>query len=230
MSLAALLLTVQLASGAAGAPPVYDPETHTCDGYVERTAPEIIARHKLGERNFDCTKLPKVVGDNHPFRDFSRADLSNATFRGSKLPRTLWVQTYLVGTDFEGANLSYSTMRPSDDTIDSFNPMDLSHTRMRCSMLTGPFVGADFSDADLRCAGDNFTSLWEADLSYTDLTGARFDPDTYFPYSEYLQCVVMPKRELRRLNSARDNNQQRRVIIGQMDCPESSQQASYQTE
>ena len=108
MSLATILLGTSLAFGAAGAPGVYNPDSQTCSGYVERTAPQIIAEYKLGERDFDCTEIPKVRGKRvSPFnteRNFARADLSGASFRGSEMPQTNWEGAQLEGADFEGAD------------------------------------------------------------------------------------------------------------------------------
>lgn len=224
MSLATILLGSSLALGAAKAPAVYHPETHTCSSYVERTAPQIIAEYQLGERNFDCTTIPKIKGRkvsvDSPERDFSKADLSHAFFRGSDLNHSAWVQTQLRGSNFDGADLSYSVLRPRGNPAEEAEPMGFSYARLRCAVLAGPFIGANFIEADLNCPGENYTSIYMGDFSHVDFTGARFDSDTYFPDSEKLQCVEMSDRDIKRLRSTGYEPQQRKAIIGRMDCPE----------
>ncbi|MAG60462.1 hypothetical protein CL619_01625 [archaeon] len=228
MSLATILLGTSLAFGAAGAPGVYNPDSQTCSGYVERTAPQIIAEYKLGERDFDCTEIPKVRGKRvSPFnteRNFARADLSGASFRGSEMPQTNWEGAQLEGADFEGADLSNSFLIVNAGPDEEGVPANFSHSTLRCSTVEGTFVRADFSYANLNCPGDAYTRIIDGNFSYVDFTGARFDDDTYFPDAADLLCVEMPERDIKKLREGGYKPQRRSVRIGQIMCPEEAEE------
>ena len=223
MSLITILLGATLALASPSNQTSYNPETNRCNALVERSASQIMVDYRQGERNFDCSTIPKPKGKKvsvHSVeRDFARADLSGASFRGSDLAHTNWNQAKIQGADFSYANLSNSYLRVNDGSYDS-QPTIFVSTKLRCATLAGTFTHADFSDADLTCPGDPYTNIVDANFSYADFTGTRFDHDSYFPSSGDLLCVEMSDSDIRKLRSSGYRPQARSVRIGQMLCLE----------
>lgn len=126
-----------------------------------RTASEILAAYRDGERNFMRVDISGV--------DLSDQDLSGARFYGSKLSGTNLSGCHLThiqlkGADVTHANLAGSSLNATDLIAADFSDADLS---------SADLTGAALYRAKLLRANLSKTNLGSTDFSDADLSGAR---------------------------------------------------------
>ncbi len=202
--------------------PTFDESKNRCTSYIERTAQQIIAEYQLGRRDFDCTKMlnaRRLRRPRNPERNFAGADLSNASFRGSKLKYTSWDEAEVQGTDFSYANLSESQLGMNAWLNSDGGRTNFTGAKLRCATLDGKFDYADFTRANFRCNGEiSHTSINHGEFSYAILVGSRFSDNTWFPDPENLVCVEMTEKDVLRLERNKYQSQAPKVRDGQNLC------------
>ncbi len=122
----------------------------------------VVGAIRLAGANFDGVDLTDAM--------FYRPDgigvnLSEATFRGSKLTRVDFSDCNLLDTNFEDARITNSF----------FNNAHLNRSQLKGAIFTMVhFSGTDLTQANLKSAELLFCHFYEAKFYHADLSGAKF--------------------------------------------------------
>ena len=202
--IAAVFVTLALATHAYGGAFTYDPKTGSCKNAAGA------AGYNVGEvgpcADFKGQTIEKVDYSKLDLRgaNFLKSKLKNVKFTGALLTNAVFRQARLTSIQFDNANLEQADFRDSLGWAGrfwhvqargaNFSGANLRSANFLQSILDGALFrstgreNADFSGATLHMVDFNSAKLQGAQLSFTDVFGAswwnaEFDEWTQLPFS-----------------------------------------------
>lgn len=144
---------------------------------IARARTIAVVRSLDGERNrqlFTFLKESKLLEQESPVIDLTRANLSKVDLRGADLSGVNLIGVDLIGANLEGANLVEANLSEAMLVRASLIDIDLSKAQLVKAILSGANLNkANLRGADLRAAYLIDTDLRGADLSFADLSVAQ---------------------------------------------------------